>query len=169
MQFTTKIEQACANKSDVRYCLHGVLIDPDHKVAVATNGQIMAITPVDIEGEQLQDRIMPLESVKAAQKKECGFELTDTGVKVSNCESVSDFKYVDGKFPNYRAVIEPKTDNYIVLNAELLVRLQRALTDKGRTDAGVKLYIPETAGDGCRVESTTNPDNYGVIMPMIDK
>ena len=179
-----KIE-AAAGTNDIRYYLNVVHVDADKSRLVATDGHILAVHKVDLNGDK--SAIVPVEAFKAARsggrKEASPIELnpepeTDDPVHADYMvynhrkKDVEYFTPIDGIFPNVDRVIpeKPTGPPDIILDAELLVRLQRALT-ANENNPGVKLWLGEDSlaaiyVEPTRVHANDDPDAFGVIMPM---
>jgi DNA polymerase-3 subunit beta len=179
---TARIEEAAAEK-DIRYYLNGVYVDAERGRLVATDGHILACHVHEPNGQK--SAIVPIDVVKAARvggrkatleiravteehTNQPMFEATNgrTGAVLRN-------QPIDGKFPEYQRVIpeKPAGEPTITLNAELLVRLQRALSEKPASESGVKLWITDDKHAAIYVETTDHAETgaVGVIMPMRNK
>lgn len=180
-----KIENAVGN--DHRRALHHVHLNTQDRELVATDGNIMAIIPLEPDEEGSNDTTgpIPVEAIKAARKHKDAEHLTiENGtVLVPGSAMQLERPNGDGYYPDYRRVIPeaPASDQEpdIVLDASLLFKLAKALYDHPSSDnypRGVKLYLGrDNAGRPARhkpIYVTPNgPERhargYGVIMPQL--
>jgi len=178
-----KIEQ-CQAKSDVRYFLRDIYLDKqdaDKPVLVATNGNILAVIPA-IDADNDTEGFISAEALKAARRKECGSVTLNGAQDVLNGPSfprplTTDDGRPDAKYPDWRRVVpENPGKPDICLDAELVIRLARALCDvKGNAPKMLRLHLART--DSGEIDRTgavyVEPDlsdpaemgTFGVIMP----
>ena len=116
---TLKAAAICAAKNDVRYYLNGVCVDvkTDSKlVIVGTDGYLMFIGVEDYEGEwngKQEQIIIPIKTVKHVLKN-CNKKLSHIALETllggEMLLNTSQFKPIDGKYPDYKKVI-PKVES----------------------------------------------------------
>lgn len=168
---TLKLEAAVAKK-DVRYYLNDAHYSAEHRQLVATDGNILAVIPIeDASGKDVTGSV-PVQAIKDARK------LASDGKSVLHLESdktatlsnAAEYpRDCDSKFPDYRRVI-PKSRSYEIelwINPDLLKNLADAIIPKGH-DRYLKLRINPTNGQVIESigVSVSKCDNYGVIMPV---
>lgn len=100
----------CAAKSDVRYYLNGVFFEPRNgkAIAVSTDGRVMCVAHTSMNWD-LGAIIIPRDVCEqlAKMKGEIVFSAIDDGrrFKASNGPSTIKFVAIDGRFPEWRAVV----------------------------------------------------------------
>lgn len=179
---TAKIEGVVQQDAS-RQSLAGVYVDQSGAWLVASDGKCLAAVPVDpedVRGSGLEGKILPVESLKAArrQTKQPEIHMAEGHCTSSGKLGTVAHPPIDATFPDWHAIVAPITeeeaDLVVALNADILLRLARAL--QGQNEApvvklylrkskrgrvvekaiGVAVYHPEAAG---------GLEAYGVIMP----
>lgn len=169
------IAQAAA-KNDIRDYLNAPQLDTVGKRVIATDGKILATIPVEIEDGEICGPV-PVEAIAAARKavtarspeQRCEIRCNGDGSGVTvPAAGVTYDRPITGKFPDIDRVIPPiaDTDRMYAIDVALLNRLAKALSTSTRDGLQVTLRIPEDASKPARVESWSNPDAVGVIMPL---
>ncbi len=167
-----KTSFAMANQ-DVRYYLNGLLMDfhENDLSAVATDGHRLAICDL---GESLglaEDRqlIVPRKGVLELSRKLSDsddvveFALGKNHVRLVKGDSVFTSKLIDGRFPEYRAVIPKGTDRHIKIDREAFTRaLQRASILSNEKYRGVRL---EASGNSVKIIAH-NPQHEEAIEEL---
>ena len=152
-------------QQDVRYFLNGVLLEVDGQelVAVATDGHRLARTACSVEQvvEPVQQVIVPRKAVLEMGRflsgldEEITIEINPNHLRVSRSGAILTTKLIDGKFPDYRAVMGQKLSRHADAERQalydVLARTAVLTNDKYR---GVRLAI--TSGE-LKV-SAHNPD-----------
>jgi DNA polymerase-3 subunit beta len=149
---------AMANQ-DVRYYLNGLLFDFHDATltTVATDGHRLAVCDLGVElglGEERQ-LIVPrkgvLELTRMLSEVDDLVELAigKNHVRLVKDSSVFTSKLIDGRFPEYRAVIPKGTDRHIRLDRQSFTQaLQRAAILSNEKYRGVRL---EAAGNALKI------------------
>lgn len=174
--------ELCASKGDVLYYLNWPyldLADPDKPVFVATNGHVLVVTPVKIEGKVSQGPV-PVEAIKKARtaksRKPGEPRLTFLGDMVGTGD-VMFRRPKDVRFPNWRKIlsdneVDTSEDPDIAFRGEYLQVVEKALgkskyggvklyfgvDDEGHVDPAKPTVIKSISSDGS--------DAIGVVMPM---
>ena len=116
----------CAITQEQRYYLNGALmILKDNAVEmVSTDGHRLAYTRMEVDGLQVEDEIRGIISKKTLselrkfENKDLEFDLDENNLffKVDNRTLMS--RIIEGKFPNYEAVIPKENPNFLVISRE---------------------------------------------------
>ncbi len=137
---------------DVRYYLNGALFDLRERQlrCVATDGHRLALceTPIDLDGKARRQLIIPRKGVLELQR------LLDVGdgtvemefgrnhVRVRRSDFVFTSKLIDGRYPDYEAVMPIGADKLVTVSREeLRAALQRAAILSNEKYRGVKLDV----------------------------
>jgi DNA polymerase-3 subunit beta len=150
-----KTSFAMANQ-DVRYYLNGLLLDFNGNVlrAIATDGHRLAICDTDRGSALAEDRqfIVPRKGVlELARMLSDGEDEVSIGIGKNHVRLVKDgttftSKLIDGRFPDYQAVIPVGADKNVSVNrAEFINALQRAAILSNEKYRGVKLEVAENS------------------------
>lgn len=137
---------------DVRYYLNGALLELRERAlrCVATDGHRLALceTAADLEGTNRRQVIIPRKGVLELQRLLDGGEGTvdvefgRNHVRVRRKDFVFTSKLIDGRFPDYEAVIPLGADKvFRVDREELRAALQRAAILSNEKIRGVKLEL----------------------------
>jgi len=139
-------------QQDVRYYLNGLLFDLKGKTlrCVSTDGHRLALCETELH-ESVENRkqiIMPRKGVLELQRLledgdgEIVLEVGNNHLRVSRSDVTFSTKLIEGKFPDYEAVIPIGADKEISINRELFRNaLQRAAILSNEKFKGVKLDI----------------------------
>lgn len=143
---------AMANQ-DVRYYLNGLLLDLDGKTlrGVATDGHRLALAEAELaapaEGGRRQV-IVPRKGVQELQglfdggEGDIELEFARNHLRVRRDQVTFTSKLIDGRFPDYEAVIPIGADQQVKINRdEFRVALQRAAILANEKYRGVKLEV----------------------------
>lgn len=144
-----KTSFAMANQ-DVRYYLNGLLFDfHDSELStVATDGHRLAICDLDsdvgvAEARQLivpRKGVIELSRMLSDSKDPVELALGKNHIRLVKGNTVFTSKLIDGRFPEYRAVIPKGTDRHIKIDKEAFTRaLQRAAILSNEKYRGVRL------------------------------
>ena len=142
---------------DVRYYLNGVLLKiADKKLqAVATDGHRLAQSDVDIDHQTKEARelIVPRKAIAEINRfidddaeGELTVEMSTNHLKLSKPNMVLITNLIDGKFPEFKSVLETALDVVVSVNrTEFIETLNRAavLTSTSERFRGVKLNLAE--------------------------
>jgi DNA polymerase III subunit beta len=139
-------------QQDVRYYLNGLLLDlrEDALRCVATDGHRLALCELDLEaGAQTRKQIiLPRKGVMELQRLlESGDRILELEVgrnhlRVRHEDVTFTSKLIDGRFPDYDAVIPIGADKELTIDREVLrAALQRAAILSNEKYRGVKLEL----------------------------
>ena len=170
-----KIESA-SSADATRQILNSVYIDKTEgesgAQAIATNGRIMAMVPVELrDGDKVGVIVSP--KAFAAARKACG-KLPDAHIelngsaKVTGRDGEQSFPYVEGTFPNYRQVLpkEYKNSVKVTFDAKRLFALWKAIGGEDASNNKVTLEIDSEKDSYSPIKVTTDGDGKGILMPM---
>jgi DNA polymerase-3 subunit beta len=163
---------AMANQ-DVRYYLNGLLFDfhEGRLSTVATDGHRLAVCDLDADLGLSDDRqlIVPRKGVlELSRMLSDGDEVVELAVgknhvRLVKGRSVFTSKLIDGRFPEYRAVIPKGTDRHIQMDRHAFTQaLQRAAILSNEKYRGVRLE----AGDGAVRIIAHNPQHEEAIEEL---
>jgi len=183
-----RISQA-ASREATRFPIRDVLLDlsdPDNPVAVATNGRILAIIPVEDTGKDTGG-VVPREAFELAAKgrnrAEGDTTIVCNGSAIVTREDGSTVEYpreptrldaaANGHgYPDYKAVLDDTGTTYaasVTLNVEYLQQLADALGCVAGRDKLITLDIPsdDERHRPIRVTVPTCSRSKGRIMPVV--
>jgi len=171
-------------QQDVRYFLNGLLFDLSETGlrCVATDGHRLAVceASLDVPPQQKRQLIVPRKGVQELQRLLEGgdrvltLELGRTHLRVKRDDVSFTSKLIDGKFPDYSAVIPVGANQEIRINRDALrAALHRAAILSNEKYHGVRLEIspgqlkiqshnPEQEEALEEVEASTNVDGLSV-------
>ncbi len=171
-------------QQDVRYYLNGLLFDlADKRLrCVATDGHRLALCEAQLESPVASKRqiILPRKGVQELQRlleggeRELGLELGRNHLRVKRDDVIFTSKLIDGRFPDYEAVIPIGADREIRIDREQLrAALQRAAILSNEKYRGVRLeatpglvrisaHNPEQEEAQEEVEADTRIDNLAI-------
>lgn len=159
----SKIEKAVAVK-DVRYYLNDVWLDVENRRAIATNGHICAVVPVEIDPEDTSGPVS-IESITQARKLKSQHIQTNGALVLDNGASFP--RPEKANYPDIDKVI-PNKSEYAVsvgIDAALLLKLAEAINpQRGPYRTNVLLHISSST-EGIKVTGR-DPGPVGVIMPL---
>jgi DNA polymerase-3 subunit beta len=152
-------------QQDVRFYLNGLLFDIDERTlrCVATDGHRLGVAEADVsQGAQVRKQIivprkgvMELQRLLESGERELEVELGRSHLRVRREDVIFSTKLIDGRFPDYEAVIPIGADKEIEIDREALrAALQRVAILSNEKYRGVRL---EVAPDLLRVV-THNPE-----------
>jgi len=137
---------------DVRYYLNGLLIERGNGLlrAVATDGHRLAMSELDIASKSKKEKqaIVPRKAVVELgrllsdkdDKVDVTFNDNHMQVTVENITFTS--KLIDGRFPDYKAVMAPELDKKVTVNrAELLDMLTRTAILTNEKYRGIRINV----------------------------
>lgn len=144
-----KTSFAMANQ-DVRYYLNGLLFDfsQKHLSAIATDGHRLAVCDLDAEVELASDRqlivprkgVMELARMLSASKEEVTLAIGRNHIRLVKGNTIFTSKLIDGRFPDYKAVIPVGADKQMLVDRVLFTKaLQRASILSNEKYKGVRL------------------------------
>lgn len=142
-------------QQDVRYYLNGLLLDlrEDTLRCVATDGHRLALceAPLDGEGQggkQKRQIIVPRKGITELQRLLEGgdrvleLELARSHIRVKRDDVTFTSKLIDGKFPDYEAVIPIGADREVKIDREVLrAALQRTAILSNEKYRGVRIEV----------------------------
>ncbi len=169
-----------ASKEESRYTLKAIKVDAITKVAIATDGHLLAaINIADLLEENETSFLVPVDAMKAADKLSRGRNAGtvhiiehENRIALKQRENiVQTFDPISGQFPNYQAVIpseQATKEHYkaaITISAELLLNLADALRGNDGNSTALTLWIKDA--DSCVIAAgyQAGTSTYGVIMP----
>ena len=149
-----KTSFAMANQ-DVRYYLNGLLFDfSDQQLrAIATDGHRLAVC--DLEGvvKISSDRqlivprkgVMELVRMLSAEEEEVTLAIGRNHIRLVKDDTIFTSKLIDGRFPDYKAVIPAGADKQMLVDRAIFTRaLQRASILSNEKYKGVRLEASGT-------------------------
>ncbi|MGY0560529.1 DNA polymerase III subunit beta [Luteimonas sp. A277] len=139
-------------QQDVRYYLNGLLFDlgEDRLRCVATDGHRLALCEAPLESNVSSKRqiILPRKGVTELQRlleggdRELELELDRSHLRVKRDDVTFTSKLIDGRFPDYAAVIPIGADREVRVNREVLrAALQRAAILSNEKYRGVRVEV----------------------------
>ena len=171
-------------QQDVRYYLNGLLFDlGEHRLrCVATDGHRLALCEADLDAPVTHKRqiIVPRKGVQELQRlleggdRTLELEMDRSHLRVKRDDVTFTSKLIDGKFPDYEAVIPIGADREVRVNREVLrAALQRAAILSNEKYRGVRVEVspgqlkisahnPEQEEAQEEVEASTQVDDLAV-------
>ena len=171
-------------QQDVRYYLNGLLFDlrEDSLRCVATDGHRLALCEAAYEGSAQTKRqiIVPRKGVTELQRlleggeRELELEMGRGHIRVKRDDVTFTSKLIDGRFPDYEAVIPIGADKEVRIDREVLrASLQRAAILSNEKYRGVRIEVspgqlkisahnPEQEEAQEEVEADTRVDDLSV-------
>lgn len=138
-------------QQDVRYYLNGLLFDLSDKVlrCVATDGHRLALCEAPLEGGGGKRQIIvPRKGVQELQRlleggdRTLELELGRSHIRVKRDDVTFTSKLIDGRFPDYEAVIPIGADREVKVDREALrASLQRAAILSNEKYRGVRVEV----------------------------
>lgn len=139
-------------QQDVRYYLNGLLFDLRDKAlrCVATDGHRLALCETELEAAAGAKRqiIVPRKGVTELQRlleggdREVELEIGRSHVRVKRDDVTFTSKLIDGRFPDYEAVIPIGADREVQVDREVLrAALQRAAILSNEKYRGVRVEV----------------------------
>ena len=137
---------------DVRYYLNGLLFDLSERTlrCVATDGHRLAMCESQLEGAPVGKRqiIVPRKGVTELQRlleggdRSLELEVGRSHIRVKRDDVTFTSKLIDGRFPDYAAVIPIGADREVLLDREVLrAALQRAAILSNEKYRGVRVEV----------------------------
>ncbi|WP_149195692.1 DNA polymerase III subunit beta [Luteimonas suaedae] len=171
-------------QQDVRYYLNGLLFDlgDRHLRCVATDGHRLALCEAPLEATVSNKRqiIVPRKGIQELQRlleggdRELELEMDRNHLRVRRDDVTFTTKLIDGRFPDYEAVIPIGADREVRIEREALrASLQRAAILSNEKYRGVRIEVspgqlkisahnPEQEEAQEEVEAETNVDDLAV-------
>ena len=138
-------------QQDVRYYLNGLLFDLDKQIlrCVATDGHRLALCEAPLEGKaDKRQIIVPRKGVTELQRlleggdRTLELEVGRSHIRVKRDDVTFTSKLIDGKFPDYEAVIPIGADREVKIDRELFrAALQRAAILSNEKYRGVRVEV----------------------------
>ncbi len=139
-------------QQDVRYYLNGLLFDLRDKTlrCVATDGHRLALceSPLDGSAQAKRQIIVPRKGVQELQRlleggdRELELEVGRNHIRVKRDDVTFTSKLIDGRFPDYEAVIPIGADREVKVDREVLrAALQRAAILSNEKYRGVRVEV----------------------------
>ncbi|MUV13185.1 DNA polymerase III subunit beta [Noviluteimonas gilva] len=139
-------------QQDVRYYLNGLLFDLRDKTlrCVATDGHRLALCEAPLDGSAQAKRqiIVPRKGVQELQRlleggdRELELEVGRNHIRVKRDDVTFTSKLIDGRFPDYEAVIPIGADREVKVDREVLrAALQRAAILSNEKYRGVRVEV----------------------------
>jgi len=158
---------------DVRYYLNGLLFEfhDGTLTTVATDGHRLAVCDLENDLGVAQDRqmivprkgVLELSRMLSESKDEVELALGKNHIRLVKGSMVFTSKLIDGRFPDYQAVIPKGTDRHIEIHREsFMLALQRAAILSNEKYKGVRL---EASGDAVKIVAH-NPQHEEAIEEL---
>ncbi len=159
---------------DVRFYLNGVLFEIGQNLlrAIATDGHRLARSDVDIElkTEEIRQIIVPRKAITeitrfldSSEETEIVIEVSKNHLRLSRKNTTLITKLIDGKFPEFKGILETELNILIVVNRmELIETLSRAAVLTTDRFKGVKLVL----NDGTMSVTANNPEQEESLEEM---
>jgi DNA polymerase-3 subunit beta len=139
-------------QQDVRYYLNGLLFDLRDKAlrCVATDGHRLALceAPLEVGAQSKRQIIVPRKGVQELQRlleggdRELELEVGRNHIRVKRDDVTFTSKLIDGRFPDYEAVIPIGADREVKVDREVLrAALQRAAILSNEKYRGVRVEV----------------------------
>jgi len=133
-------------QQDVRYYLNGLLFDlrGDALRTVATDGHRLALCETDLAKPSGSKRqiIVPRKGVLESGDREIELEVGRSHVRVKRDDVTFTSKLIDGRFPDYEAVIPIGADREVKVDREALrASLQRAAILSNEKYRGIRVEV----------------------------
>src|SRR5574344_551293 len=139
-------------QQDVRYYLNGLLFDVRDTLlrCVATDGHRLALceTPLETGTGNKRQIIVPRKGVTELQRlleggdREIELEIGRSHIRMKRDDAMFTSKLIDGRFPDYEAVIPIGADRLVTVDRELLkASLQRAAILSNEKYRGVRVEV----------------------------
>lgn len=149
-----KTSFAMANQ-DVRYYLNGLLFDFSDKLlrAIATDGHRLAICDLEASVELSSERqlivprkgVMELIRMLSGDEDEVTLGIGRNHIRLAKGDTVFTSKLIDGRFPDYRAVVPVGAENQMLVDRVAFTQaLQRAAILSNEKYKGVRLEASDS-------------------------
>ncbi len=140
-----------AGNDDLRPVMSGVFFQfsPEGLIFVATDAhKLVKYARTDVKASQVADFIMPkkplniLKSILGATDSEVTIEYNDSNATFSFDNYVLTCRLIDGKYPNYEAVIPKENPNKLMINRNMfLSSVRRVAIFSNKTTHQIRLKI----------------------------
>ena len=140
-----------AGNDDLRPVMSGVFFQfsPEGLIFVATDAhKLVKYARTDVKASQVADFIMPkkplniLKSILGTSESDVTIEYNDSNATFSFDSYVLTCRLIDGKYPNYEAVIPKENPNKLMINRVLLLNsVRRVAIFSNKTTHQIRLKI----------------------------
>ncbi len=140
-----------AGNDDLRPVMSGVFFQfsPEGLIFVATDAhKLVKYSRSDVKASQVADFIMPkkplniLKGILATTETEVTIEYNDSNATFSFESYILTCRLIDGKYPNYEAVIPKENPNKLIINRVLLLNsVRRVAIFSNKTTHQIRLKI----------------------------
>ena len=140
-----------AGNDDLRPVMSGVFFQfsPEGLIFVATDAhKLVKYTRADVKASQVADFIMPkkplniLKSILGTSDADVTIEYNDSNATFSFDSYILTCRLIDGKYPNYEAVIPKENPNKLMINRVLLLNsVRRVAIFSNKTTHQIRLKI----------------------------
>jgi len=140
-----------AGNDDLRPVMSGVFFQfsPEGLIFVATDAhKLVKYARADVKASQVADFIMPkkplniLKSILGTSDSEVTIEYNDSNATFSFDSYILTCRLIDGKYPNYEAVIPKENPNKLIINRILLLNsVRRVAIFSNKTTHQIRLKI----------------------------
>ena len=154
-----------AGNDDLRPVMSGVFFQfsPEGLIFVATDAhKLVKYARTDVKASQVADFIMPkkplniLKNILGASESEVTIEYNDSNATFSFDSYVLTCRLIDGKYPNYEAVIPKENPNKLMINRVLLLNsVRRVAIFSNKTTHQIRLKI-----DGAELNISAEDIDY---------
>lgn len=143
-----------AGNDDLRPVMSGVFFQfsPEGLIFVATDAhKLVKYSRTDVKASQVADFIMPkkpltiLKGILGSSDAEIKIEYNDSNATFSFDNYVLTCRLIDGKYPNYEAVIPKENPNKLLINrSQILSSVRRVAIFSNKTTHQIRLKIAGT-------------------------
>ena len=140
-----------AGNDDLRPVMSGVFFQfsPEGLIFVATDAhKLVKYSRSDVKASQVSDFIMPrkplniLKGILATSNEEVSIEYNDSNATFSFDNYILTCRLIDGKYPNYEAVIPKENPNKLIIDrTQFLSSVRRVAIFSNKTTHQIKLKI----------------------------
>lgn len=168
----TEIEMAIASR-DIRDYLNHAHLDVEKKLLIASDGNILAVVPVEVDEEDTTGPVT-VDAIKAARKaagKKADATIIANGEQRIPAAGLTMDRPDVGGYPNVDRILSANRPlgPSICLNPALLWDVARAVMPANAKHQAIRIFLPETSQQAMRVESFGDTGATGVIMPVLDR
>jgi hypothetical protein len=155
--------EACVSNDTMRLHINNIHIDVENKLAIATNGQMLAIVPIEPEEADTSGPLPP-KALQAARKlKAFGAACFTINGDIKLPDGCSMPRPTVSPYPNWRAVV-PAEDRPVKFAVSLDAKLLSRLADALGSDV-VKLQFLDDLSPIVVVPSGCLDGRKGILMP----
>ena len=162
MKFNTSLKlEKIASPKDTRHYLRAPYFDAEHSRIIATDGHKAVIVPVTECGEDTAGHI-PVEAFAADRKAKYGGLYANGSVNVGGVSyprptDLGNMPDIDRALP----AVDAKPVMAVSFNAEYMLELARAITDKRQPVIKLEIFSP----DSCMRLTASGSDATAYLMP----